>query len=63
MNAEPSAPGLKQHRKTDWMSILQLVFSLFVFLFFLGSAVFTAQIRVGLGPAMAPELQETMLWA
>ncbi|HOV31604.1 MAG TPA: PrsW family glutamic-type intramembrane protease, partial [Anaerolineaceae bacterium] len=45
------------------MSILQLVFSLFVFLFFLGSAVLTARIRVGLGPAMAPELQETMLWA
>ena len=63
MSAEPSDLGLKQHGKTDWMSILQLVFSLFVFLFFLGSAVFTAQIRVGLGPAMAPELQETMLWA
>jgi len=63
MNAEPSAPGLKQHRKTDWMSILQLVFSLFVFLFFLGSAIFSAQLRVGLVPAIAPELQETMLWA
>ncbi len=63
MNAEPSAPGLKQHRKTDWMSILQLVFSLFVFLFFLGSAIFSAQLRVGRVPAMAPELQETMLWA
>ncbi len=63
MNAEPSAPGLKQHRKTDWMSILQLVFSLFVFLFFLGSAIFSAQLRVGLLPSMAPELQETMLWA
>ena len=63
MNAEPSAPGLKQHRKTDWMSIFQLVFSLFVFLFFLGSAIFSAQLRVGLVPAMAPELQETMLWA
>jgi hypothetical protein len=63
MNAEPSAPGLKQHRKTDWMSIFQLVFSLFVFLFFLGSAIFSAQLRVGLVPAIAPELQETMLWA
>ena len=63
MSAEPSDLGLKQHGKTDWMSILQLVFSLFVFLFFLGSAVLTARIRVGLGPAMAPELQETMLWA
>jgi len=63
MNAEPSAPGLKQHKKTDWMSILQLVFSLFVFLFFLGSAIFSAQLRVGLVPAIAPELQETMLWA
>ena len=63
MNAEPSAPGLKHHRKTDWMSILQLVFSLFVFLFFLGSAIFSAQLRVGLVPAIAPELQETMLWA
>jgi len=63
MSAEPSDLGLKQRGKTDWMSILQLVFSLFVFLFFLGSAVLTARIRVGLGPAMAPELQETMLWA
>ncbi|GAA5343149.1 MAG: hypothetical protein canaca05_06480 [Anaerolineaceae bacterium] len=63
MSAEPSDLGLKQHGKTDWMSILQLVFSLFVFLFFLGSAVFTARLRVGLGPAIAPELQETMLWA
>ena len=63
MNTEPSTSGLKQHGKTDWMSILQLVFSLFVFLFFLGSAVFSAQLRVGLGPAMAPELQESMLWA
>ena len=63
MNAEPSAPGLKQHKKTDWMSNLQVVFSLFVFLFFLGSAIFSAQLRVGRVPAMAPELQETMLWA
>ncbi len=63
MSAEPSDLGLKQRGKTDWMSILQLVFSLFVFLFFLGSAILTARIRVGLGPAMAPELQETMLWA
>ena len=63
MNTEPSTSGLKQHGKTDWMSILQLVFSLFVFLFFLGSAVFSAQLRVGLVPAMAPELQESMLWA
>jgi len=45
------------------MDILQLVFSLFVFLFFLGSAVFSAQLRVGLVPAMAPELPESMLWA
>ena len=63
MNTEPSTSGLRQHGKTDWMSILQLVFSLFVFLFFLGSAVFSAQLRVGLVPAMAPELQESMLWA
>ncbi len=45
------------------MDILQLVFSLLVFLFFLGSAIFSAQLRVGLVPAIAPELQETMLWA
>ena len=63
MSAEPSDLGLKQRGKTDWMSILQLVFSLFVFLFFLGSAVLTARLRVGLGPVMDPELQETMLWA
>ncbi len=63
MNAEPFAPGLKQHRKTDWISILQLVFSLFVFSFFLGSEIFSAQLRIGLVPAMAPELQVTMLWA
>jgi RsiW-degrading membrane proteinase PrsW (M82 family) len=45
------------------MDILQLVLSLLVFFLFLGSAVFSAQLRVDLVPAMAPELQESMLWA
>ncbi|HAE85060.1 MAG TPA: hypothetical protein DCG78_00925 [Anaerolineaceae bacterium] len=63
MSAEPPESSLEQHGRTNWMDILQLVFSLLVFLFFLGSAIFSAQLRVGLVPAIAPELQETMLWA
>ncbi len=42
MSFEPEAQQQTKTAKTDWMSILQLVFSLMVFLSFLGAAVLLA---------------------
>ena len=39
MSFEPAAQKMTNNAKTDWMSILQLVFSLLVFVSFLGAAV------------------------
>lgn len=42
MSVGPQAQQMNRNAKTDWMSILQLVFSILVFFTFLGAAVLTA---------------------
>jgi len=63
MSTEPAVPGEKQHSQTNLMSVLQLVFSLVIFLLFLGGAVLAARLRVGVLPLASAGLQGGMLWS